>query len=1110
MTHDQHIASDPSISAWVSASAGTGKTKVLTDRVLRLLLAGAEPQGILCITYTKAASAEMESRISAELAAWVTAEEKALKQALLTLTGREPDARLLRRARRLFARVLDAPQRMRIQTIHSFCQSILGRFPLEAGVPPHFTPIDEATARELLAEARSQLFASAGRQASSALGTAVAALASTINDQALYDLIAEIVRQRRAFSEWFASAPQAGAIHAAVGLAQDANEERLLEKHLRYAPQEAQGLRRACEALAQGTGKSDRQTQDALRAWLEKRIDARSYARAFITLEGKPRERLHTKSTEKHWPQLAEVLAAEQRRVLACFEDLQSLKIAEMSSHVAVLAGAQLELYHGIKERHGYLDYDDQILYTARLLQTPGVAPWVLYKLDGGIDHLLIDEAQDTSPEQWRIVDALAAEFFAGEGARSIRRTLFVVGDEKQSIFSFQGAAPATFDAMQRKLSKLASGGADFRRVRLALSFRSASPVLKAVDSVFAREEARDGLIFTETDIRHEVHRSHAAGRVVLWPLAEAPDEDSLPAWHIPDRHAYAERPDLQLAQRIAATIDGWLKADRILASQGRNVTPGDIMILVQRRGTFADAMLRELKRGGIPVAGADRLILTEHIAVADCLALARFLLLPQDDLTLAIVLKSPFVGLSEEALFELAYQRDKESLWHRLKNNPAYAAAYEFLSGLLAATDYMPPYELFAHVLETCGGRRKLAGRLGSEIDDPLNEFLALAIDYGKTHTPSLQGFVHWLEAGATEIKRDMEKGRDEVRILTVHGAKGLQAPIVFLPDTTRMPPHEGGILWTGGDTPVPLWSPAAASADRHYRALKEAARMESEREHRRLLYVAMTRAEDELYICGWKGGRAVDAGCWYELVRGAAEGWEAEGEHRFLHSPQSAAVKAPPARAALSPATDVPEWAGRPAADEPLPPRPLTPSRLEPIADVLSPSAAEARERGQLVHRLLQYLPEAAPQDRGEIMARFFARHGAAFSLQEQQHIAREVLAIIDHPEFSAVFGPDSAAEVSIAGMAGEEKNPVVIAGRIDRLAILPHDVYIVDYKTGRKMPANACDVPAAYLKQMDSYRQLVSRIYPDKTVHCALLWTAQPMLMVLPDALLQSLAA
>jgi len=539
-------------------------------------------------------------------------------------------------------------------------------------------------------------------------------------------------------------------------------------------------------------------------------------------------------------------------------------------------------------------------------------------------------------------------------------------------------------------------------------------------------------------------------------------------------------------------------------------------MILVQRRGAFADAMLRALKQKGVPVAGADRLVLTQHIAVMDCIALAEFLLLPQDDLTLATLLKSPFIGISEDALFELGFNRGEQSLWQRLRSNSKFETEADFLSSLLARVDYLPPYELFAYALETCGGRRKLAGRLGSEVDDPLNEFLSLALQYTHAHTPSLQGFLHWLRSGATEVKRDMEKGRDEVRIMTVHGAKGLQAPIVFLPDTTRPPRYDSGILWTDTEERIPLWSPFSGFDDSHYRSLKELYRSETDREYRRLLYVAMTRAEDELYICGWKGARPVPEGCWWELVKQGVEagsGWVVDGDRHILSCPQLSPVPATPRPAAQHTILNLPGWINTPPANEPSPPKPLAPSRigtegsntLSPVKDIL------ARERGMLIHRLLQYLPDVAPQDRTRVIQQFIRHYGNGFTPQEQNTMEQEVSGILQHPDFAPVFGPDSVAEAPVSGIVQDSQgNKVVISGQIDRLCVHGDDVYIIDYKTGREVPAAESQIPMAYLRQMDAYRQLIARIYPGKTIRCALLWTAEPRLMTLSNAILESLAA
>lgn len=1107
MTYDQHIASDPSLSVWVSASAGTGKTKVLTDRVLRLLLAGSEPSKILCITYTKAAAAEMEHRIEEQLGRWAIEEESKLHNALMELTGREPDERTLRRARKLFALVLDAPQRIRIQTIHGFCQSVLQRFPLEAEVPSHFTLIDNHTSAELFREARARLFSESGADN---LAPAIEYFAGAISETMLNELISGIIDDRMKFIPWFEESSGASLlvrhVYEKSGLTAGVTEQELFHKYFQYAPEALHSLKAACAALAEGKGKIDQQMANAIHIWLTSNKDlnvCKAYCEAFLTDDGGPRKKLFTKDTGKYFTSLADVLLAEQGRVVAYANEISSLQVVKATAHLIKLAEAFLGIYRKLKDEHGYMDFDDLIMKTVNLLKRKSAAAWVLYKLDGGIDHLLVDEAQDTSPEQWVLVDMLTTEFFAGEGARQVGRTLFVVGDSKQSIYSFQGAQPAAFADMQSHLRKrISASGAKFQNVRLGLSFRSTEPVLRAVDDVFSVEAVRDGLIFDESDISHSAHRRGMAGRVEVWPLMENAEPEGLLPWQIPEKQFSMQKAETMLAGTIALQIKQWLSGKRTIPSQDRPVQAGDIMILVQRRSLFASAMLRALKRHDIPVAGADRLILTEHIAIADCIALASFLLLPQDDLTLAVVLKSPFLGLSEEDLFELAYDRKEKSLWQRLKENSRFQTAHDYLASLLARVDYLPPYELFAHILDTLGGRKKLAERLGSEIDDPLNEFLSLALEYDRLHVPALQGFLHWLESGTSEIKRDMEKGSNEVRIMTVHGAKGLQAPIVFLPDTTRLPRSETGILWTGGAEEIPLWSPVTG-ADSNSRNVKERLQLEREREYRRLLYVAMTRAEDELYICGWKGSKAVSDKCWYQLVKqGITDKWQEIDGKWVLVSEQTEPPKTKTVAVRQDLQVELPGWVYIPPSNEQGNLKPLTPSRIENPSVAGSPvKDQKARMRGTLIHRLLQYLPDVEPARREEITRRFMDAYAQNFTGEEREQIQKELFGIFGHTEFAPLFSADSVAEAPVSGIVTDaEGNKTVISGQIDRISVMDKEVYIIDYKTGVQVPETQAQIPKVYVRQMAAYRELVSRIYPDKTVHCALLWTSEPKLMKL----------
>ena len=1079
MTFDQKIASDPDICVWVSASAGTGKTKVLTDRVLRLLLNGSAPSKILCITYTNAASAEMEERIYHQLGKWAIAEDDELKDAITKLTGRMPNEKTLKLAKQLFAIVLDSSERIRIQTIHGFCQSVLRRFPLEAEVAPHFQLIDEYSKKELLELAVSKLLSDNNPETIEIIRE----FATLISETTLNNLLKNIIADFHKFSSLQPTV--INRIYDRFGFNNSCLLEDVINEFFDYTVDEVLQLKAACNALIKEPSNYNDKTFAGLSKWLENiGKNPEDYILTFLTQKNEPRKTICTKPTEKILPNIKDILLKEQQRVFAFSKKYQSFKVLQTTILAIKLAENLLRIYRHLKDVRGFLDYDDLILKTINLLEAKEATAWVLYKLDGGIDHLLIDEAQDTSPKQWQLVDALTNEFFAGTGASNKNRSLFVVGDGKQSIYSFQGADPQNFDIMQGKIrKKILASELQFRNVSLALSFRSTEPILQAVDDVFALPQAREGLIFSESDISHAAHRKNMAGRVELWQLLETPVKEKPPTWYIAEDGIIEQNVETICAKQIADEISNWLLTKRKLPSQDREIQPSDIIILVQRRGKFANAMLRELKLKNIPVAGSDRLIVNEHIAVQDCIALAEFLLLPQDDLTLATILKSPFCGLSENDLFELAYDRKEQKLWQIVKNS-RFEEAKKFLSQMLNKTDYLTPYELFAYALETLGGRKKMAERLGSEIYDPLNEFLQLAIKYSSIHTPSLQGFVHWFKSGNSEIKRDMEKAGSEVRIMTIHGAKGLQAPIVFLPDTTRMPKSDSGILW---EEDLPIWTNTSENDDINCKNIKENLGYKRECEYRRLLYVAMTRAEDELYICGWKT-RIYSEKCWYELIKQAAQPKWQEVDGKFIiHSQQTAPAKTKFIKNNDRIKIELPEWVREKATNEPAPSKPLSPSRIDTPTKTLSPvKEQKARLRGLLIHKLLQYKSWSLANNN-------------IFSNEEQNAIVKEVKNIVENPEFAEIFGENSVAEAPISGIVyDDENNPIVISGQIDRIAVLEKDVYIIDYKTNAQVPENKTQIPAGYIKQIYAYRKLVEQIYPDKKIHCGLLFTNAPKLM------------
>jgi ATP-dependent helicase/nuclease subunit A len=1124
----QRRAAEPQSSIWVSANAGSGKTRVLIDRVVRLLMGGTPPGRILCLTFTKAAAAEMSERLFEKLSKWTVLPEEELAKDLNKITGSPIDIESLPSARRLFAKALETPGGLKIQTIHAFCEHILGRFPVEAGITPHFEVLDDQTAGDFLREAQAELLEEIAAADDEALDDAWRNIIPLADQFSFERLINEIRGARlkiRTFLQQTKSLDDAVvAIKHGLGAPVDQAEEdlvRLFESALDSAK-----LRRASDALGQGT-KTDKANAETLREILAGEWDRsaiENYASLFLTQKNEPRKKLMGKAAAESDPISSEFLLSEQVRIIQWLEQLKALRIAEQTAALLRVADKILIAYEQQKTARGFLDYDDLIVRTVELLSERQATQWVLYKLDGGIDHILVDEAQDTNPLQWAVIRLLSEEFFAGLGGAENDRTLFAVGDEKQSIYSFQGADPTEFGAMRAHFgAQVVSAKKKWGEIALNLSFRSTPSILEVVDEVFAADEAAQTLTSDGGPISHESARAGHAGLVELWPTIEPEEREDEDPWDAPLDRINEQDPPSRLAERIASVIDDWLKRGESLASLNRAIEPGDIIILVRRRNAFVDETIRCLKQRGVPVAGTDRMMLTEQLAVMDLMALASFALLPTDDLTLAIVLKSPLVGLGEEDLFDLAYDR-KGGLWDELKTRaeekPVFSNAVSFLSRILARADFMPPYEFFAHLLAAEGGRKKLVGRLGRDANDPIDEFLRLALEYERLNAPSLQGFLEWIEFGQSEVKRDLAHRRNEVRVLTVHGAKGLESPVVFLPDTCATPagrhapallelPEDGAglrpIIWPGRKA---FDSEAASNA----RAANRTAAMA---EYNRLLYVAMTRASDRLYVCGYESSRGREDECWYDMVASAMEKVGKPVETSFgeqalrVEGTQTAAPAVQDAD--LSPTAEKvarPSWIDRPIGSPPIRSVSLGPSQLDKgeWADAPAPSpldvAADARfARGRVVHKLLEILPNVSVDQRDAAARRIVGRIEAGLSDAEVETVIDETLAIFNHTEFGDLFGPNSRAEAPVAGEVQIGDQNILLRGQVDRLVIEGDHIRLIDYKTNRPPPKSVDQVSIAYAKQMAGYRAILQKAAPNHTVSCFLLWTVGPRIMELP---------
>ena len=1130
----QTETSDPSISAWVAANAGSGKTHVLAQRVIRLLLDGVEPGRILCITFTKAAAGNMANRVFDELRRWTALDNAALDNAIRWISGAAPNAGRRARARRLFAMALETPGGLKVQTIHAFCTRLLHQFPFEGNVAARFEVLDETAQAQLLSEISLRVLLEAAGAPEAELGRALATAMSVAADQTFKVVVAEAIRKRdlvRAWIDHCGSVEQAiAALSASLGIAADDSVEQI-EREMTEGPL----LPSSCWADIAGKlarGASTDQGQAArFRAALEStgRERADAYLRIFLTGEFKPRVQLVTAAVRAEQPELARLLCDEGTRLPPLLQRRNAVMCRERTRALLAVAAAVISRYRAAKDQRGLLDYDDLIERTLALLAEEQAA-WVHYKLDQGIDHVLIDEAQDTSPKQWEIIQRLTAEFFAGAGARKATRTIFAVGDEKQSIFSFQDAAPRAFAQMLGRFRRAHDAtGLRLLRREFTHSLRSGPNILAAVDKVFERKDIYASVTTEPTGVPPHIALPDAApGLVEIWDTVKPEKKREIEAWDAPFDELSERSPQVRLAAKIAQAVR------RMIGSGAR---AGDVLILVRQRGPLFEAIIRALKDSAVAVAGADRLVLTEHIAVMDLMALADALLLPDDDLALASVLKSPLFGLDDNDLFKIAWQRKgslRRALRAKATGAPRFAAVETTLERFAQLARTETPYAFYARVLGAERGRQRILARLGHEADDALHEFLNLALDYERRETPSLQGFLAWLRAARSEVKRDMEITRNEVRVMTVHGAKGLEAPTVFLADTTTPPagpPQRQPRLFVLDGAPgAPaqlVWVGRKANDTPPLRAARLRMQSENTDEYRRLLYVAMTRAMDRLIVCGAEGVQGPPAGCWWTLVSEglvpfSTEAVNEDGEGKIWRYCKLADHFIPAAPASISAqptATAItgPSWLERDAPSPPAAAVPMSPSRAyeesapRPRSGYENPREREkALARGTLVHRLLQALPDIPIALRAQVADRHLARRAIDFTAEERNNMVAQVCGVLEDPRFSALFAAGSRAELPIAGRLLVGGRMIAVSGQVDRLAVTADAVLIGDFKTNRPAPRAVEDVPSAYVCQLALYRNVLQQLYPDRAVRAALIWTEIPDLMEIPAAPMDSALA
>jgi ATP-dependent helicase/nuclease subunit A len=1124
-------ASNPASSSFVSANAGSGKTHVLVQRVVRLLLSGVPPEKILCITFTKAAAANMAERVFTTLGHWVTLDDAALDDAILDAGLPNSSAKLRRLGRELFARALETPGGLKVQTIHALCTRLLQQFPFEANVPARFAVLDERDQTDMMERANLKVFLEASRAPDSVLGRALQTAMASAADVTFKDIVREACLSRDHFMAWTDTAGSAEAaateMSAALGVSPGDSLDGV-EREIVDGPHLPRSRWLEIAQALDAGGKSDQKQGGQLRASfaVTGTAQADEYLCVFLTDEKAPRANVLTKAFGRDNPSVARLFDAEWARLIPLIEKRRAVITRDRTDallHIAIAAAAN---YRREKQERGLLDYDDLIDKTLTMLNRVS-AGWVHYKLDRGVDHVLIDEAQDTSPRQWDIVEYIISDFAAGKGARDgVTRTVFAVGDEKQSIFSFQGAAPREFAERRQSIgSRFKAAGLDFESISFTYSFRSGAGVLRAVESAFQLPDVYKSITTDRDGMPPHLALDDAGPSLIeLWPLAKADEREEIEGWRAPFDDMSVTSPEVKLSKRIQAEIKRLVTGGTMTGPQSarRPLGYGDVLVLVRRRGNLFDAVIQALKHANIPVAGADRLKLTEHIAIIDLMNLADALLLPQDDLALAVALKSPLFGLDDDDLFTLAWDRKgslREALSQAAATTPKFQAPFERLQDYERRFTNEMPFAFYAWLLGGDGGRRRILHRLGHEANDALDEFLELALNYERKAPASLQGFMAWLRSADTEVKRDMEISRDEVRVMTVHGAKGLEASVVILADTTSSPADTQRLrlihIPRGNGGEVTVWAGKKADDPAIVAMARQAMLDNIEDEYRRLLYVAMTRAADRLIVAGIKPGNSntIRKLCWYDL---ADKGLAASGLQEQIIDTDDGTIKrytrpedgvhagGTVASAAIAPSA-MPSWLRAPLPQQTTQAAPLRPSDAGSGAarQVRSSESATQRaralQRGTLVHRLLQSLPDIALERQHDAALAYLARNADGWSDDERRTLAESALVLIADPRFAAVFAPGSRAEVSIVGRLEQPgERPVLVSGQIDRLVVTESEVLIVDFKTNHAPPVLPAESPTSYVRQLALYRAVLEKLYPQRAIRAALLWTETPELM------------
>ncbi len=1091
-TKQQREATTPHESFWVSANAGTGKTKVLVDRIISLLVSDIKPSKILCITFTKAGAAEMISRITNESNKLLALEETKLCEYIEGNCNISVKADKIRKIRKTLTSIIDNPDLIRIQTIHSFCGTILKAFPLEAGVVPFFNTADDVQTSEITEKAWGN-FIKAMEIGQGVYFSAYCDLSSLYG----FDTIRKTV-----FSLFEKKAHIDNVLNVKGGLAEYLEYlKNSFEVDLSVNPENEffelykNDIEKLAYCLRSGKTNAIRRA-DKLFSIIKKFSFSRLNELFF---ENEKVKELSDKDSEKKFPEVKELVETLRASIKIWSDRILSYRLLTNTKNYLILLTGFKAYYELEKDRNYFLDYNDLIEKSKNLLTNSEFASWVLYKLDGGIEHILVDEAQDTSPSQWEIIRAITEEFFSGDAIKTVR-TIFVVGDEKQSIFSFQGADLKIFSDMKTffdlKIGESSETDKILNKIPLSSSFRSLSAILELVDEILQEETVKKA---TMTDVvNHQANRLKHYGYIEiqqLIPQAKTVYNNEPILWYLPEEYEENDEGKKKaiLAKNIADKINKIINEVHILPRTNAQARAGDIMILMRKRDKELVAYITaELQKRNISTSGIDKLDITGNMAILDILACAKFLLQKNDDYNLACLLKSPFICLSEDDIFYLCYNRKGKSLYEfLLENELRFSDAVNFLN-LLERIKFTSIRELFFKILDVLGFRKNLVATFGSSIDEIINEFLSITENFESKNLANLQIFIKWFEKNGGEIKRDQDMVTDEVRIMTIHAAKGLEAPVVILADTTSSTLEERSFVLDDNYILVP----GSKDCNNGFSKGKfEEHRNKDQQERFRLLYVALTRACDELYVFGLENNKNKNS--WYEFIKSAAlrlpkskteEGVITVTDEQYLQfisDNQNLSAAKAIVNSSL-PKFFFEDYKEEQTENSILPSLLSSGSYNSDEKKVINISKHDL-DRGTIIHRLLEVLPNYSEDKKENVFKIIIDEYGVDDEVILEE-IKSEVFSIMSSEELRFLYSGNSKAEVAISGYIDDS----FVNGKIDRLIFDGDVIHLVDYKTHKNPEGREDKLIEDYRPQMHLYYRLLKNIYPDKKIMPKLLLT------------------